>query len=201
MQVDWEGPDNRNDFIALYPVGESNYVSYTYTAKGKPLSLQLPAQPGAYELAYVLAQKRTVIARIPVTVEPVTASVSPPADLPAGGTVAVTWQGPDDKNDFIAIFPKGSDTYSSYVYTRTGSPANLVLPASPGDYDLAYVQSVGRTVIARVPVTVTAVSASITPPSDLPAGSTVPVVWDGPDDKNDFIAIFPKGSDTYSSYV
>lgn len=201
VSVAWDGPNNNNDYIAIFAVGAKRYASYAYTAKGSPLDLELPAEPGEYELAYVMNQDRTVLAHIPVTITAVSASLTPPTNLPAGGTVQVVWDGPNDKNDYIAVFPRGADKYVAYSYTQHGSPAEVTLPAKPGNYDLGYVQNVGRTVIARVPVSITAVTATLSAPSDLPAGGTVDVVWTGPNDKNDYIGVFPRGGDKQVAYV
>ncbi|MDU8929670.1 VWA domain-containing protein [Alisedimentitalea sp. MJ-SS2] len=201
VKVTWEGPDNKNDYIAIFPRGEDKYAAYTYTNRGNPVDLRLPAKPGDYDLGYVQNQGNTVLVRVPVSVSAVTASVTPPAELPAGGTVKVIWEGPDDKNDYIAIFPRGEAKYAAYTYTNRGNPVDLRLPAKPGDYDLGYVQNQGNTVLVRVPVSVSAVTASVTPPAELPAGGTVKVTWEGPDDKNDYIAIFPRGEAKYAAYT
>ncbi|MCO6382412.1 VWA domain-containing protein [Oceanicola sp. 502str15] len=201
VKVSWEGPDDSNDFIAIFPEGEDSYAEYTYTREGSPLDLTLPSKPGKYRIAYVQNVDRNELASIDVEVTAVSASITPPADLPAGSTVKVGWEGPDDSNDFIAIFPEGEDSYAEYTYTREGSPLDLTLPSQPGKYRISYVQNVDRTELASVDVEVTAVSASITPPAELPAGGTVKVGWQGPDDHNDFIAIFPEGEDRYTEYT
>ena len=201
VQVGWNGPDDQNDYIAIFAEGESKYAGYSYTRNGNPAALRLPAEPGRYRIAYVQSQGNTELASVDVEVTAVTASVTPPAELPAGGTVQVGWTGPDDRNDYIAIFPEGADRYAGYSYTRNGNPAALRLPAEPGRYSIAYVQDVGNTVIASVEVEVTAVTASLTPPAELPMGGLAAVEWTGPDDKNDYIAVFPEGETRYTGYA
>ncbi|MBY6153198.1 VWA domain-containing protein [Vannielia litorea] len=201
VQVGWQGPDDQNDYIAIFPEGEAKYTGYTYTRHGSPAALRLPAEPGRYRIAYVQRQGNTELASVNVEVTAVTASVTPPAELPAGGTVQVGWTGPDDQNDYIAVFPAGGDRYTGYTYTRHGSPAAVRLPAEPGRYRIAYVQDVGNTEIASVEVEVTAVTATLTPPAELPMGGTVPVKWTGPDDQNDYIAVFPAGESQYTGYA
>ncbi|MFY0632444.1 MAG: VWA domain-containing protein [Vannielia sp.] len=201
VKVSWEGPDDSNDFIAIFPEGEDSYAEYTYTREGSPLDLTLPSKPGKYRISYVQNVDRTELASVDVEVTAVSASITPPAELPAGGTVKVGWQGPDDHNDFIAIFPEGEDRYTEYTYTREGSPLDLTLPAEPGKYRIAYVQNVGRNELASVPVEVTATSATLTVPPEAPIGSTLKVEWLGPDNHNDYIAIFPAGEDRYFDYA
>ncbi|SIN94808.1 vWA domain-containing protein [Vannielia litorea] len=201
VKVGWTGPDDQNDYIAIFAEGEDRYAAYTYTRHGAPAELRLPAEPGRYRIAYVQRQGNTELASVDVEVTAVTASVTPPAELPAGGTVKVGWTGPDDQNDYIAIFPEGADRYAGYTYTRHGNPVDLRLPAEPGRYAIAYVQDVGDTVIASVDVEVTAVTASVTPPAELPAGGMASVEWQGPDNQNDYIAIFPEGETRYTGYA
>uniref|UniRef100_UPI0019659E8F hypothetical protein n=1 Tax=Sulfitobacter sp. DFL-23 TaxID=215829 RepID=UPI0019659E8F len=100
--VPWEGPDYKNDFIAIGKVGEK-YTNYTYTRDGSPVQLTMPTEPGEYEVRYVLNQDREVIATAMITLTEVKASVTPPAEAIAGAVVPVPWEGPDYKNDFIAI--------------------------------------------------------------------------------------------------
>ena len=41
---------------------------YTYTRSGSPLTVKAPKEPGNYELRYVTAQDKKVLARLPITV-------------------------------------------------------------------------------------------------------------------------------------
>lgn len=70
LTVTWQGPDYRNDFVTIVPVGtkEGNYANYTKTSKGQPLELKVPDEAGTYELRYILDQSRTTLARLPITV-------------------------------------------------------------------------------------------------------------------------------------
>ncbi|MDF1871565.1 VWA domain-containing protein [Vannielia sp.] len=203
IPVRWTGPDTAKDFIALRKIGDSGYINYTYTAEGSPLDLVMPPEAGSYEIAYILNDHRKTLATHPIEITAVEASITPPAALPAGSSVQVRWTGPDYKNDFIAVFPRGErKRYESYAYTREGSPLDLQLPSEPGSYDIAYVLAQDRTTLAIAEVEIAAVSASITPPATLNAGSSVQVGWEGPDNKNDFIAVFPRGErKRYESYT
>ena len=110
----------------------------------------MPTEPGDYEIRYVLDQDREIIATAMITVGAVTAGITPPQDAPVGATVAVRWEGPDYKRDFIAV-AKPDEPYINYVYTKDGNPARVEMPATPGDYELRYVLDQDNLVIATVP--------------------------------------------------
>ncbi|MCG6903814.1 MAG: VWA domain-containing protein [Rhodobacter sp.] len=196
LQVRWTGPDAKNDFVSVAePAAEgARWINYTYTRQGPLLTVQMPPRPGTYELRYILADGRKILGTHPITVTAVAASVTPPADLPAGASVAVDWQGPDYKNDFLAVTRPGEDKWINYTYTRQGTPLTLQMPPEPGDYDVIYVMDQDRTILVRVPVKVTGIDFAVGGPETAAAGSTIAVDWVGPDYKNDFIAVAEVGA-------
>lgn len=200
VQVGWNGPDYDNDYIALARPGDSGQAAYAFTRNGSPASLKLPAETGDYELRYVMSNGSTVIATLPVEVTDTFASVSPPPEAMAGATIDVPWEGPANQNDYVGITERGGEQHLGYAYTRDGSPARLQTPAEPGEYDVIYALGTGAKVIARAPLKVMAVTASVSPPGALTAGATVKVPWQGPDYPNDYIAVLPKDGDSDLTY-
>ncbi|MFV1876572.1 VWA domain-containing protein [Nioella sp.] len=204
VQVSWTGPDYRNDFIGIgVPDDPDGYSNYRYTRDGSPAALVMPTEPGDYEIRYFVNQDRTVIARRPITVTAIGATLQAPDSAEAGATVLVTWQGPDYRNDFIGVGRMDEpDRYENYAYTRDGSPSRLVMPTEPGDYEIRYFVNQDRTVIARHPISVTAVEARIEAPDSATAGDTINVTWEGPDYRNDFIGIgMLDDPDGYENYA
>ena len=65
IRVNWEGPDQKSDYIATIQPGASgnDEITYAYTRDGSPLELRLPAEPGDYEIVYVQHHGRKVLAR------------------------------------------------------------------------------------------------------------------------------------------
>ena len=198
LAVTWQGPDYKRDFIAVGEPGKP-YVNYAYTKNGSPAQVQMPTQAGTYELRYVMDQDRTIIATRVIQVVDVTATVTPPAQATVGATIAVPWEGPDYKRDFIAV-GKAGEPYVNYAYTRNGTPAQLLMPTEPGDYEVRYVLDQDREIIATAPITLVAVAASVTPPATAAAGATVAVPWEGPDYTRDFIAVGKPG-EPYVNYA
>lgn len=201
ISVDWDGPGLRNDFIAVARPADISAINYSYTRNGNPADLLLPAEPGTYEIRYVLGQGQRVIARSQIEVTPVTAALDVPAEAEAGATFRVGWEGPGYRNDFIGIGRPGNlEDHPIYSYTRDGNPATLVAPSTPGDYEVRYYMAQDRRVLASAPLTVTSVTGSVSAPETANAGEAVLVSWTGPDYRNDFIAVGKPGDDAYLTY-
>ena len=191
VQVTWGGPDYQNDFIGISPADDpSGYENYAYTRNGSPSDLVMPTEPGAYEIRYYVNQDRSIIARRPITVTAVGASLDAPATAPAGSTVQITWNGPDYRNDFIGVSPIDDPAgYENYAYTRDGSPVSVEMPTVPGRYELRYYVNQDRSIIARREIEVTEIFVTLQAPPQALVGETVQVGWDGPDYRNDFVAV------------
>lgn len=197
VQVRWTGPDAQIDYIAVAPADGkgSKLIEYTYTSEGPLLDLKMPPVPGEFVVQYVLGDGRKMLAEMPISVTPVSATLSAPDELPAGADVEITWTGPDYQGDYITVSERGADQHVNYSYTSEGSPLLLEMPAEAGEYDLVYTMGQKRTIIARVAITVTGIEYSIKAPATAVAGARVPVIWTGPDYKSDFISVAEVGSD------
>src|SRR5690606_29996127 len=103
--VTWEGPGDARDYLSVaHPEsGNQSYVNYTYASQGSPLGLEMPPEPGRYEIRYVRSGGGHVLARASIDILPVEATLSAPASAPAGDTVQVEWAGPGYPNDYIAV--------------------------------------------------------------------------------------------------
>jgi Ca-activated chloride channel family protein len=159
VEINWSGPDNPDDYVSIAEKGtpDGDYVNFTYTRKGNPLTLQTPERPGRYELRYVMGQNDRVVARKPTTVLPLQARLRAPESVSAGTGIEVSWIGPNGPDDFIAVAtPDAAPTdYESRALSRAGSPASVFAPSSPGDYVLRYVWAEKDSVLTERPLTVT----------------------------------------------
>ncbi|RFF28212.1 VWA domain-containing protein [Wenzhouxiangella sp. 15181] len=193
ITVEWEGPDYRRDYIAITRPDDDpgRHINFTYTKDGSPLELKMPAESGDYEIRYIQRQDRTILARHPITVEPVEASVSAPDTAAAGDDITVEWEGPDYRRDYIAITRPDNDSgkHINFTYTKDGSPLELQMPPEAGDYEIRYIQRQDRTILARHPITVEPVEASLSAPETAASGAHITVDWEGPDYRRDYIAI------------
>lgn len=195
VQVKWTGPGNSRDYIGLGNA-ERPYLVYAYTRDGNPATLLMPDVAGDYELRYFLGNGDKVIATRKLTIGKITASVSAPAQVSAGGKFAVQWQGPNNPQDFITIVPAGAPEkkFDRYEYTREGNPVQLQAPDQPGQYEVRYLTGQTYATVASTKITVGAVNASLQGPTEAVAGSAFSVSWKGPNNPQDYITIVPKGS-------
>lgn len=193
VRVSWTGPDEQGDYVSVAKPehADTKYETYTNSSRGNPLNVRLPANAGEYEFRYVNQKTRRVLARQPVSVTPVEASVAPPATAAAGATVRVAWTGPDYAADYVSVAkPESADNrYETFTYTSRGNPLELRMPADAGSYEVRYVQAQKHQVIGRAPITVTAVSASLEAPSSAAAGATIRVSWSGPGYADDYVSV------------
>lgn len=164
--VSWTGPDNAQDWVGVFAVGgdDKAYSMYRYTAKGSPVMLRAPDEPGTYEVRYMTGQSNTALVSVPFQVNPVTASIEAPAEVVGGTVFSFTWKGPGHRGDFIGMAAAGAGerpNYAVYTYTHDGNPGEMPAPLEPGNYELRYETGQSARILTRVPI-------RVTPPTVLP---------------------------------
>ncbi len=195
IAVKWTGPNNQRDYVAIGNA-ERPYIIYEYTRGGSPVTLRAPDADGAYELRYFLGNGDKVIATRKLTIGKVSGSVSAPAQVNAGASFAVKWQGPNNARDFITLVKAGAPErqYAHYEYTSKGNPVQLRAPDAAGEYEIRYLTGQSYATVASTKITVGAVTASVQGPTEAVAGSTFNVSWKGPNNANDYVTIVPKAA-------
>ena len=193
IEVTWQGPNHQPDYISIAQPDQEpgQYVFYTYTKTGSPLKLQTPSDPGNYEVRYILGQGNKLLAKTGITIKAVTAEVQAPAEANAASKIEVTWQGPNHQPDYISIAQPDQepDEYLFYNYTENGSPLKLQTPSDPGNYEVRYILGQGNKLLAKTPVTIKPVTASVSGPDSAEVNSTIEVSWEGPGYDPDYISI------------
>lgn len=163
VEIAWEGPDNRKDFITIVPAGtpERDYDDYVYTDRGNPAMLTAPESPGEYEVRYLTGQTYATLATAPLSVGAVSATLDAPATAPARDVVTVRWRGPGNPQDFVILLPVGSDNDAKgpYAYVARGPELRIATPHEPGAYELRYVTPGKRITLGKRPITITPRSA------------------------------------------
>ncbi len=207
FQVEWQGPNNVGDYISVAIPSDppTIYDNYTYTSNGNPAGLTAPTAPGTYEVRYVMGKDNTQLAKATLTVAAVSAEVKPPKSVPAGSSLQVPWQGPDNAGDHLAIAAPDDppDAYDNYTYTSNGNPAGLTAPAAPGTYEVRYIMGKDNSQLVKATLTVTAVSAEVKPPAAVNANARFQVKWQGPDYEGDYLTVVTPDApaDGYDNYT
>lgn len=206
LDVTWTGPNGPGDYVTIVPAGTTEWTNqdYFYTTDGSPGHIIVPSVDGAYELWYISAADKTILARRPLTVTPFVGDLLGPEEVVANTEFAVTWNGPNGPGDYVTIVAAGATKWTNedYFYTTDGSPGTLLAPLAAGAYELWYVIGSDATIQARRPITVTAAAATLEGPEDVVQGAQFEVTWTGPNGPGDFVTIVVKGADAsaYLSY-
>lgn len=135
-----------------------------------------------------------------------TATLTAPDSAPVASEISVTWEGPADKGDYLAIF-KADDAggYTSYAYVdKNSKQVKLIAPANVGTYELRYISDRRKpNVLARRAIKVTEVQATLEAAGQVNSGTSVSVKATGPHaPSKTWIGIAPKGApaETYIVY-
>ena len=195
VEITVTGSKNQRDFISIVPKGEREgaYAGYQYVNKTGPLKLTAPPKPGDYEIRLLAAASPYgTLARRAIRIDAVEATLDAPEQVAAGAKITVKWTGPNNERDYIAI-GDASRPYMSYVYTRAGSPVTIMAPDAPGQYELRYFLGAGDVIIGKRPIAVGSVSATVTVPASVAAGSQFKLSWQGPNNPRDFVTIVKAG--------
>ena len=205
VSVAWQGPNRDGDYVTVVRQGAAahEYLDYEMTARGNPLDIVVPVEPGAYEMRYVLGRPQRVLASEPLNVAAVEAALTVPTTAIAGSTIDVAWTGPGNPGDWITVVEPddAAAAYNGYFDAKPDNRA-LTLPVEPGDYEVRYVQG-GQKVIARAPIAVTPATAEIRAPQSVAAGGELETGWTGPSNRGDWLTIVrpEQGETEYGSYA
>ncbi|TJY59917.1 VWA domain-containing protein [Sinimarinibacterium sp. CAU 1509] len=199
------GPADPRHWVGFAPAGSdvSTYLKNYYerpTGDVSTLKLNVPAEPGAYEIRYVLNEGERVLGSKPITVVAAKTSVSGPATVMAGDRVKVSASGPSSNRHWIGFAPAGSGAgaYVGGAYDRPqGSKSELTIntPLEPGAYEYRYVLDEGEAIAASQAVTVTAATAEMSIAANVTASTALNVPFRGPRNTSNWIGFVPRGGD------
>ena len=142
FEVEWEGPDNQADFVTIIEpdaregkFGES--FKYVKTRKGPRkdpvVALTAPEEVGTFEIRYVTGKEKLTLGTKEIKVVEATASIDAPEEAVAQEVIEVTWEGPGNPADKIAIMkPDAAEGEQKYfAYVRRGNELKLKAPLEP----------------------------------------------------------------------
>jgi len=213
IKIYWSGPDNHRDFITIIDADaeEGEYGKYAYLNKTKKdkdgnayLTLSVPDEAGFYEIRYLTAQDQNTLARLPLNVTSTEASLVVPGEVSSGSKFKVYWSGPDNDRDFITIVPVDTEEgkYKNYTYTSKSKKdkdgkqfLTLSTPEETGNYEVRYLSGQKYITLARTPVSLTDVTATLDAPEQIVSYDKVTISWTGPGNDTDFVAIYDSNNE------
>lgn len=209
LEVSWQGPAARDDYIAIARPDQSPgaFVERSLVRDGNPLKVWTPSDPGDYELRYVVGRGAKVLARAPLAVMDEPATVAPAGPVNVAAWIEVTWEGPARDRDHVSVAGPAQAPGASLARTfvKEGSPLKVRAPADAGEFEVRYVLGRGNRLLAKAPVTVNPVTAGVTPPAVAATGADFAVAWHGPGYPEDFVSIArsdqPPGAHLHSARV
>ena len=181
--------------MTIVPAGanEGSYTNYQRVRDDTENSLVAPADPGLYEVRYVLNEGSRTLASTPFEVVEAEIVLNGPDFARAQTPLPISWSASIHPQDYITIVPAGADegTYQDYIRVRNNLEGDLDAPADPGLYEIRYVLQEGaRTVSSRILEVVGADAplddgAGLVVPSQAGPGETIAVSWSGSADSAD----------------
>lgn len=198
VDVVWSGPNHDEDFLVIAPktAADTAWQRPLATRHGSPAKMTAPIESGEAEVRYYSGEGHQVLARRPIKVTAASVTLDGPAEALAGSEIQVTWTGPNNENDFVAIVPKSAadGSWKRTVATRHGSPLTLPVPIEAGDGEIRYLSGLGHKVLARRALKIVAAEVTLDAPAEAVPGSVVDVAWTGPNNENDFIAMVARSA-------
>ncbi|MGD9862823.1 MAG: VWA domain-containing protein, partial [Pseudodonghicola sp.] len=203
VDIGWAGTTAAEDYVTVVPAGaaEGAFTNYVHVRQDNRNQLRMPAQPGLYELRYVVDKGGRTAAARPIEILTPEITLTGPDSAMTGSEVPVSWTGAVDAEDYVTIVAMGAveGSHGSYANVRGDSQAMLQAPAEPGMYELRYVLSEGARTMASRPIEITEPQVALTGPDSAQAGSKITVGWTGTVNGQDYITIVPMGAEEGSS--
>lgn len=198
LSVEWSVAIHPRDKVTVVPTGAPSDASANYRRVSNTLvgTLQAPAEPGAYEIRYLLEESGEAVASAPLRVVPAETSVSGPATALAGSRIEVRWSQPIHPRDLVTIVPVTAavDDSADYVRVSNASSGAIDTIAEPGDYEIRYLLEASGDAIARAPIVLTEPEVTIAAPASAAAGERFEVRWSKTVHPRDKIVIVPTGA-------
>ncbi|WP_068304132.1 VWA domain-containing protein [Pararhodobacter sp. CCB-MM2] len=128
------------------------------------------------------------------------ATLTAPVSAPALSWIDVAVNGPLNEGDYIDIVERGATRThqpQSFTMLAGATQVRIQAPATPGAYDLRYVEAVegqDPRVLSVQPLEVGDLTYSLSAPDVISAGSPIAIDWTGPQAEGDYIDIIEAGA-------
>lgn len=158
FRLQWSHNIHNRDLITIVPegaaVGETGHRKRV--ASRTDQTLTAPAEPGMYELRYILGEGMETAASKPIEVKMPEVVLSAPDTVPAGGQLRIDWSMVVHNRDFVTIVPIGAAAGTREIYRRVSSRSgyDFSAPEQAGLYEIRYVAQIGKGTLASLPLEV-----------------------------------------------
>ncbi len=206
FDVSWSDPVDARDMVGIVAMGADEGTRGAYLRVGGDTEgkLTAPAEPGLYELRYILNEGGKTLATATIEVVETQVEVTGPATATTGAAVAVSWSDPVNPRDMVGIVAMGADEGTRGSYLRVGgdTEGKLTAPAEPGLYELRYILNEGGKTLATAMIEVVTAEIGISGPGTVRAGTDVDISWSSTVNPRDMVGIVAMGADegTRGSY-
>ncbi|WP_026379092.1 vWA domain-containing protein [Afifella pfennigii] len=198
--VSWSHAVHPRDFVTIVPMGaaEGEYGAHKRVGDQAEATLTAPAEPGLYEVRYVLDEGRRTLASAEIEILEAEASVRAPQSAVVGSLFPVQWSRSIHPRDFVTIVPMGAEegAYDSYARVGDKTEGTLTAPAAAGLYEVRYVLEEGRRTLASAEIEIVEADIELSGPDTVRAGTDIRMAWSGtPPHTRDYVTIVPMGSE------
>ena len=206
LTVEWDNRVHPRDYVTIVPADSpaDAYDDYVRVGNNASDTLQAPAEPGDYEVRYLLTASGRAVASTPIEVVDKTVEVTAPGTVTAGARFTVEWSDVVHPRDYVTVVEAGApaDAYTDYIRVGDDRSGSLPAPAEPGQYEVRYALNENARAIASTPLEVTEAETSVSAPESATAGSTITVSWTNVIHPRDYVTIVPAGAsgDAYGDY-
>lgn len=199
VAVTASGPYSDRHWIGFAPKGSpaGSYLDYARpTGTRSVVELRAPAEPGEYEIRYVLNESEQILASRPIRITPATSAIQAATEAEVGAVVKVTADGPAGRGDWIGFAPVDSPAGTYLDYQRPSGPRSEVelnAPVEPGEYEIRYVVNESEKVLHSQRIRIIDGTYRIAGPAEARVGEVITVRAEGPASARHWIGIAPAG--------
>jgi hypothetical protein len=207
LSVSWSGDSASRDSIVVVAADAADNVrtGAKRVEENESVTINVPDEPGDYEVRYFDAASNSVIAKSDLTVALPEISMTAPASGMAGSEIDIEWTGPNDRSDHLTIAEQrySGNEYLMYSAIAKGSPTSIRLPDVGGEYQLRYISGGDKAIWKTQNIEVITPEVTIEALPTQVAGSEVDIKWKGPANKSDYIDVAQRDSegDEYLAYA
>src|SRR5690606_19442230 len=154
VPVQWSKGIHPRDYVTIVALGanEGTHGDFTRAGDGGNGSLRAPAEPGPYEVRYVLQAGGKTVASAEMEIVEADIELDGSTTARAGTDIRVAWSGtPPHPRDYITIVPMGAEegAHGNFIRVSNRDEVALEAPEETGLYEIRYVLDHGGRVLAR----------------------------------------------------